>query len=144
MEIICNNEAETTNFAKNIANILQTGDIISMKGTLGAGKTFFVRSVVQNFLEEENVPSPTFTLVQIYETEKGSLWHFDLYRLKHPEEIYELGIEEAFSEGICFIEWAEKAGHLLPKHIHEIEIETLSENSRRIRLSDNLAARLNG
>ncbi len=144
MKFICENESSTQDLAKKLASVLQKGDIISLKGDLGAGKTFFVRSVIQNFLQEENVPSPTFTLVQIYETEIGKLWHFDLYRLKYPEEIYELGIEEAFIDGICFIEWAERAGNLLPKKTHTISIENISDNSRSIEISSGLAERLDG
>ncbi len=144
MEFICENEQATKELAEKITSILNAGDIISMQGNLGVGKSFFVRSVVQSFLQDENVPSPTFTLVQTYETEIGSIWHFDLYRLKSPEEIYELGIEEAFIDGITFIEWAEKAGNLLPKNIHTIEIDIISETARKIKLSEGLAARLNG
>ncbi len=144
MEIICENEKSTKDIAIKIAQILKPSDIISMNGDLGAGKTFFVRSVVQSFIASETVPSPTFTLVQIYETEKGSIWHFDLYRLKSGEEIYELGIEEAFIDGICFIEWSEKAKDYLPKNMHEIKIEAISENARKILISNGLAERLNG
>ncbi len=144
MEFLCENESATTELAKKIARVLKPSDVISMRGDLGVGKSFFVRSVVQHFLNQETIPSPTFTLVQMYDTEIGTLWHFDLYRLKDPYEIYELGIEEAFIDGICFIEWAEKAGNLLPKNIHTIELEIISEISRKIYISDGLAERING
>lgn len=142
MEFICENEQETRELACRIAEVLRPADVISMQGSLGVGKSFFVRSVVRKFLEDENVPSPTFTLVQIYETEIGSIWHFDLYRLQSPDEIYELGMEEAFIDGICFIEWAERAANLLPERLHTIGLEIISATGRRIVISDGLAERL--
>lgn len=106
---------ETQTWALKFAHILQKGDIIALQGDLGVGKTTFCRFLIQGlnpiFTE---IPSPTFTLVQTYEMPKGSLWHFDCYRLNRPEDAIELGIEEAFHTGISLIEWPEKISPLLP------------------------------
>ncbi len=93
-----------------------------MKGDLGAGKTTFARGFIRARGGMEEVPSPTFTLVQVYELGPAAIWHFDLYRLKSPDEAWELGIEDAFSEGISLIEWPERLGPLLPMHSLEITL----------------------
>jgi len=104
-------EAATAALARRIAALAEAGDVIALSGDLGAGKTFFARA----FIAEADVPSPTFTLVQTYQKpDKGQIWHFDLYRLKQPDEAIELDIEDAFAEGISLIEWPERLGPLLP------------------------------
>jgi|SRR5271165_5055781 len=114
-------EAATAAFAARISALAATGDIIALKGELGAGKTSFARAFIRARGGEEEVPSPTFTLVQIYELGSAFIWHFDLYRVKSPEEAWELGIEDAFSDGISLIEWPERLGPLLPRRRLEIE-----------------------
>ncbi|MBY0430031.1 MAG: tRNA (adenosine(37)-N6)-threonylcarbamoyltransferase complex ATPase subunit type 1 TsaE, partial [Rhodospirillales bacterium] len=81
--------------------------------------------------EAEDVPSPTFTLVQLYETEAGIIWHFDLYRLRHPQDALELGIEEAFSEGICLVEWPDRLGIHLPRDRVDVTFQHAGGNHRR-------------
>src|ERR1700724_308472 len=93
-------EGATAAFAARISGLAAPGDIIALKGDLGAGKTTFARAFIRSRGGEEEVPSPTFTLVQIYELAEAAVWHLDLYRLKSAEEAWELGIEDAFSEGI--------------------------------------------
>jgi tRNA threonylcarbamoyladenosine biosynthesis protein TsaE len=115
------NEAATAAFAARISALAARGDIIALKGDLGAGKTTFARGFIRARGCEEEVPSPTFTLVQVYELTAAEIWHFDLYRLKSPEEAWELDIEEAFAEGISLIEWPERLGPLLPRRRLEIE-----------------------
>ena len=100
-----NSEEETSLLAKELKPLLKKGDIIALYGTLGVGKTAFTRALIQSEIPYEEVPSPTFTLVQTYTLNEGELFHFDLYRLETPEEVYELGIEDAFSDGISLIEW---------------------------------------
>ena len=114
-------EAATTAFAARISALAATGDIIALKGDLGSGKTTFARGFIRARGGIEEVPSPTFTLVQIYELGSAAVWHFDLYRVKSPEEAWELGIEDAFAEGISLIEWPERLGPLLPGRRLEIE-----------------------
>jgi tRNA threonylcarbamoyladenosine biosynthesis protein TsaE len=115
-------EAATAVFAARISALAAAGDIIALKGDLGAGKTSFAREFIRARGGVEEVPSPTFTLVQVYEIGCVAIWHFDLYRLESPEEAWELGIEDAFSEGISLIEWPERLGALLPRRRLEIEL----------------------
>jgi tRNA threonylcarbamoyladenosine biosynthesis protein TsaE len=114
-------EAATAALAARISALAEVGDVIALKGDLGSGKTSFARSFIRARGGAEEVPSPTFTLVQIYEVGQAAIWHFDLYRLKSPEEAWELGIEDAFSEGISLIEWPERLDSLLPRRRLEIE-----------------------
>ncbi len=113
-------EAATAAFAARVSAVAAAGDIIALKGDLGAGKTSFARAFIRARGGEEEVPSPTFTLVQIYEVGPAAIWHFDLYRLNSPDEAWELGIEDAFAEAISLIEWPERLGLLLPHHRLEI------------------------
>src|SRR5215470_13086350 len=109
-------EAATAAFAARVSAVAAAGDIIALKGDLGAGKTTFARAFIRAHGCEEEVPSPTFTLVQIYEVGPIAIWHFDLYRINSPDEAWELGIEDAFLEGISLIEWPDRLGSLLPQH----------------------------
>lgn len=128
---------ETIHIAQTLSGLLHPRDVILLKGELGAGKTTFARALIQALCgPHTEVPSPTFTLVQTYETPKFVLWHFDLYRLEHPQEIYELGIEEAYASGVCLIEWPERLGTSLPEEYLEIELTYgTDENERTIRLT---------
>jgi tRNA threonylcarbamoyladenosine biosynthesis protein TsaE len=113
-------EAATAAFAGRVSALAGVGDVIALKGELGAGKTSFARAFIRARGCEEEVPSPTFTLVQIYELAGAAIWHFDLYRLKSAEEAWGLGIEDGFIQGISLIEWPERLGSLLPRHRLEI------------------------
>ncbi|MCX7338658.1 MAG: tRNA (adenosine(37)-N6)-threonylcarbamoyltransferase complex ATPase subunit type 1 TsaE [Alphaproteobacteria bacterium] len=109
---------------------------IALWGEMGAGKTTFAKFFIQALLGDQNadVPSPTFTLVQTYQTNKGELWHCDLYRLNDPEEIAELGLLEAFQRHICLVEWPENAGSFLPKKRLDIYLDFIDETTRSYRL----------
>jgi len=112
--------AATSAFGRRLAGQLRRGDVVALKGGLGAGKTTLARAIVAGLSPDaEDVPSPTFTLVQTYPVTLGDgpaeLWHFDLYRLDRPDQVYELGIEEALAEAVSLIEWPELAAGLLPK-----------------------------
>jgi tRNA threonylcarbamoyladenosine biosynthesis protein TsaE len=113
-------EVATAAFAARVSAVAAAGDIIALNGDLGAGKTTFARAFIRARGGAEEVPSPTFTLVQIYEVGPAAIWHFDLYRLNSPDEAWELGIEDAFVEGISLIEWPDRLGSLLPQHRLEI------------------------
>ena len=105
----------TRQFAGRLAELLAPGDVVGLAGELGIGKTTFARGVIRALLgPETEVPSPTFNLALVYQLAETTLWHFDLYRLEAPEDAYELGIEDAFTEGISLIEWPERLGRLLP------------------------------
>ena len=101
----------TNRLACALAPRLGGGDVLLLEGPIGAGKTHFARSLIQTLLPvPEHVPSPTFTLVQVYEGPGFPIWHADLYRLTDPEEAVELGLAEAFETALCLIEWPERLG----------------------------------
>jgi tRNA threonylcarbamoyladenosine biosynthesis protein TsaE len=129
-------EAATRGLAAVVAALSQPGDVIALKGELGAGKTTFARAFIRARGADDEVPSPTFNLVQVYEAGTATIWHFDLYRLRSPEEAWELGIEDAFGDGISLIEWPERLGHLLPARRLEIALVFgLGPNARRAALA---------
>ena len=108
-------EEATLALGRALAARACAGDVIALEGGLGSGKTVLARGFIRHLTSaEEEVPSPTFTLVQIYHCDTVSIWHFDLYRLNDPEEALELGIEEAFHDAISLIEWPERLGGWLP------------------------------
>lgn len=132
MKTISQSEQDTIKFAKEFAKTLKGDEIIALWGTLGMGKTVFTKAVIQELMgHDEDVPSPTFTLLQTYTTKIGEIFHFDFYRLKTPEEAYEIGIEDAFESGISLIEWPEKIGKLLPKRAINIRFE-MTDQGREI------------
>lgn len=104
-------ESATKALAEGMAHRLRPGDTILLEGPIGAGKSAFARALIRSRLgTTEDVPSPTFTLVQTYEHPEGDIWHCDLYRLTNPDEAFELGLEEAFTQAICLIEWPDRLG----------------------------------
>jgi tRNA threonylcarbamoyladenosine biosynthesis protein TsaE len=113
-EITVDSAAETAALGARVARLLRAGDTVTLAGPLGAGKTVFARGLIQHFLPGEDVPSPTFTLVQTYETAQLSIWHVDLYRLKAAGEVRELGLDDALERGALVIEWPDRMGATLP------------------------------
>ena len=131
-------EAATSRLATRLALHARAGDVIALSGGLGAGKSSFARAFLRARAGDPDleVPSPTFTLVQPYALPHGTVWHFDLYRLKRPEEAWELGIEEAFGAVIALIEWPENLGDLLPPEHLAIRLDSAaSPNARRATLT---------
>jgi len=121
--------------AASLAPYLGKGDVVALNGELGTGKTTFARGLINALAGPDEVPSPTFTLVQVYEAPQAPLWHFDLYRISAPEDAYELGIEEALAEGICLIEWPDRLGKLLPRDWLEVQLVFDAEpDVRQVRL----------
>ncbi|MEY3306217.1 MAG: hypothetical protein RLZZ413_255, partial [Pseudomonadota bacterium] len=97
---------DTARLGRWLATCLRPGDTVLLQGPIGSGKSHLARSVIQSWLGRlEDVPSPTFTLVQTYGDGDAEIWHADLYRLSHPDEVNELGLEDAFGRAICLIEW---------------------------------------
>lgn len=124
------NEDMTNDLAAHLAPMAGPGDVIALKGSLGAGKTAFARAFLRALGEEGEVPSPTFTLVQTYEPKgaRAPVHHFDFYRLKKADEAYELDIEDAFSDAISLLEWPERIETLLPADYLEVAIEVPAES----------------
>jgi tRNA threonylcarbamoyladenosine biosynthesis protein TsaE len=125
-------EAETEALGRRIAAQLKAGDAVALSGGLGAGKTALARAIIRTFLPKEEVPSPTFTLVQTYDVGAFSIWHVDLYRVKARSEIRELGLDEALDAGVLIIEWPDRMAELLPRDRLDVIIETGDEASERI------------
>ncbi len=122
--IDCLSEEETRFLAEKFAKIARKGDVFTLYGTLGVGKSTFSRYFIQYLTGAPDVPSPTFTLVQTYDADLFEIYHYDMYRLKKPDDAFELDIEEAFYNGVCLIEWPEKITQLMPKDIWKITIIT--------------------
>ena len=133
-EYISNSEEETVNIAKKFATKLNKGNIICLYGNLGMGKSVFARSIIRQLTNNNNeeVPSPTFTLVQTYNSNIAEIYHYDLYRINDPEEIWELNWEEATINSITIIEWPEKLGYLMPDEYIRIDISSDSDKIQRI------------
>jgi len=131
------NEAATGALAVRLASLAVPGDILALRGDLGAGKTVFARAFInalpgpEGQSVDEEVPSPTFTLLQIYERSPAQVWHFDLYRIESPEDVYELGLEEAFHDGIALIEWPERMESLLPAERLEVVLAFADDEAGR-------------
>ena len=125
---------QTRQFAVNLSDHLKSGDVVLLQGAIGAGKTHFARSLIRARLAkvgiEEDVPSPTFTLVQTYNVGTAEIWHADLYRLTHPDEIEELGLTQAFDDAICLIEWPDRLGELQPDNALLISIEASPDSNQ--------------
>lgn len=127
---ILKSENDTKNLAKQIAKNTKRGDIVTLKGDLGVGKTFFVNCFINYLYKRENrenivVTSPTFNLVKTYETNNFLIYHFDLYRIKTVEELYELDLDDAF-ENVSLIEWPEMIFDILPKRAIEINFKLIN------------------
>ena len=129
MEIfISKSEQDTMNFAKNFAKNLTKGDIIVLTGELGCGKTKFTQGILSYFGLENEISSPTFTIVNEYKKDDINIYHFDVYRLEDTDEFYAIGGEEYFENGICIIEWGEQIEEILPKNYTKITFSKLEEN----------------
>ncbi|PPB82697.1 tRNA threonylcarbamoyladenosine biosynthesis protein TsaE [Albidovulum inexpectatum] len=125
----------TADLARRIAPHLRAGDTILLSGPIGAGKSHFCRSLIQARLAElgrvEDVPSPTYTIVQVYDAGEVEIWHADLYRLTGPDEIVELGLEEAFEAAICLVEWPDRLEDLAPENALWLDLAPSQDNDSR-------------
>jgi tRNA threonylcarbamoyladenosine biosynthesis protein TsaE len=129
----------TKRLAAQIGSVLQPGDTLLLTGQLGTGKTFFARSLIQSRLAAlglwEDVPSPSFTLVQTYELGPDTLWHVDLYRLSGPGDAVELGLDDAVDTAICLIEWPDRLGDLRPASAIDLTLTDAGDDRRTVSLS---------
>ena len=130
-EVMCKSELETKEFAKNFASKLSKEDVIVLSGNLGAGKTKFVEGILAYFGLQEEISSPTFTIVNEYHNEKVDIYHFDLYRLKDIYEFENIGGEEYFNRGICIFEWGELIEDILPDNYIKITIDQGNTDDER-------------
>jgi len=129
-------EAATTRLGAMVARLLRPGDAVCLTGPLGAGKSTLARGLIRAMTRpDEDVPSPTFTLVQFYDTPGFSLAHFDLYRLARPEEVDEIGLDEALDQGAVVIEWPERLEGRLPADRLDIEIAMAGEGAEEHRVA---------
>lgn len=129
-------EAETVRAARSLAHVARRGDVIGLRGGLGSGKTAFARGFIRALTgPRREVPSPTFTLLQVYEGAGPAIYHFDLYRIETPEEVWELGFDEAVAEGIVLVEWPERLSRLYPADALDVTLDFAAggdETARRI------------
>ena len=128
---------ETMNFASNLASKLNVGDVIVLSGELGAGKTKFTEGFLKYFGLDNEISSPTFSIVNEYKKDNLNIYHFDVYRLEDVDEFYAIGGEEYFSSGICIIEWGEIIEEALPKNCIRINFEKdlSNENIRYLKIT---------
>ena len=132
-EINVNGLGDLPDAAEQILEALDGRNVVALYGPMGAGKTTLVREICAQLGSEDTVTSPTFALINRYDTDKGeAIFHFDFYRIERPEEAFDMGYEEYFySDGLCLVEWPEKVEELLPDDVMKVTI-TPTSNTRRI------------
>ena len=129
-DLLTTAEADTVRLGQKLAHFAQKGDTFALFGTLGMGKSVLARAFIRELTGAKEVPSPTFTLLQSYEAPDFEIYHFDLYRLKSPEEIFEIGMEDALYGGVCLIEWPEQMGGYLPRDVFRVEFQPEGQGRR--------------
>ena len=137
LKFISHNENETLSFGKKLASFLKKGDILVLTGELGSGKTKLTEGILTYYGLEDEISSPTFTIVNEYVKDNARIFHFDVYRLEDSSEFYAIGGEEYFENGICIIEWGEIIQDALPKdYIHiQFERNDVDENTRILNIT---------
>ncbi|SRR6056300_763309 len=135
MEFILNNLKDTNKFGQKLAQITRQDDIFCLKGNLGSGKTSIARAFIKYFTKSDKILSPTFPMLITYEYANNVIWHYDMYRLENPADVWNLSLEEAFNKGIILIEWPEIIEHLIPNKKIEITIKDITGNRRLIKIN---------
>jgi len=131
--VTSNNVEETIGFARDWGALLLPNDVVALVGDLGAGKTHFVKGLLQALGSTEEATSPTFTLVHEYRRGRLPLFHFDFYRLQHPSEIDQIGFDDYLEEGgVSVVEWADRFPLVLPPRARWLRIKATSESQRTI------------
>ena len=126
-------ETETNVLGAKLAGLARPGDVILLEGPVGAGKSSLARAFIRARLGPgEEVPSPTFTLVQVYDDQGTEIWHADLYRLTHPDEVWELGLDQAFETAISLVEWPDRLGCHMPPDALRIRLEAAGDGRRAL------------
>ena len=133
---VSHSEDDTIALAEKLAAISKQGDVWALNGTLGAGKSVFARAFIKKLTGAGEDTSPTFTLLQTYCAPAFDIYHYDLYRLEKPAEIFELGVEEAFYSGVSLVEWPERMGSFSPRNMWNVQIE-MTDDGRKITISTN-------
>ncbi|RYH10894.1 tRNA (adenosine(37)-N6)-threonylcarbamoyltransferase complex ATPase subunit type 1 TsaE [Tropicimonas sp. IMCC6043] len=131
--------ADTAALGRALAHLLRKGETLLLAGPIGAGKSHLARATIREVMARhgaaaEDIPSPTYTLVQTYAAGTAEIWHADLYRLTDPQDVFELGLDEAFTEAICLVEWPDRLGETAPESALLIEL-SLAGDGRRADLS---------
>jgi len=133
---VLNSEQETCVFAEEMSARLGAGDTVLLSGEIGAGKSHFARCLIRHLLAKQNkvedIPSPTFTLVQTYVAGTLEIWHTDLYRLTNIDEIYELGLTEAWTQALCLVEWPDRLGREVPLSAVSLEFCLRRDPGKRL------------
>ena len=126
-------DAATARLGKVLAGLVGPGDTLLLQGPIGAGKTHLARALIHARLgHAEDVPSPSFTLVQTYTAGGTDIWHADLYRLSHPDDVFELGLDDAFASAICLIEWPDRLGRSTPEGALQIALSAEGHGRRAV------------
>ena len=137
--MLLKNEGDTEKLAKRLVRLSKKDNaVICLNGDLGSGKTTFTRYFIRNFFksfETKEIPSPTFTLLQVYEHEGNTINHYDFYRLKNSSELFELNFGEAVTDDVCLIEWSDKFEEILPIDRIEINFQIKSKVSRSVQIA---------
>lgn len=138
-KFVSKSENDTIEFANNLASLLKNGDIIVLSGDLGSGKTKFTQGILRHFGLEDEISSPTFTIVNEYHKDEINIYHFDVYRLSDSDEFYAIGGDEYLNNGICIIEWGEIIEDILPNDYIKINFtkDVENENYRTLELIAN-------
>ena len=131
--MITHNTRETRELGEKLAKSLQPGDVVLLEGDLGAGKSELTRGIARGLGVTETVTSPSFTILNVYESGRCPLYHFDWYRLESAEELYELGMDEYLGgDGIAVVEWPDRCPEAVPEKSILIRMRVLGENDREV------------
>ncbi len=129
--MIIRSKRDSQNYARNLADRLVVGSVVTFDGPLGVGKTFLIKELCKNLGVSEEITSPSYVLMNCYQG-RVPIFHLDLYRLQEVDELYELGLDECFEQGICFIEWSKIAESLLPAGTIRVKMKFLEDNTREL------------